>query len=80
MKLLTPVDRENNSRIIKFLRSHPLISVNGLEKHIGVSQGTIANAVKSKGDKPIIPPKHMPAVYETLKYYGFRGYSKEDEI
>lgn len=53
--------------IIKFLKEHPLISINGLEKDCKLSQGTISKAVK--GERRI-KDKNVKKIAEELGKYG----------
>lgn len=57
------------NKIVEFLRSHPLISIYGLEKQIKISEGTIAKAVK--GDRSL-PDKYNELIEPVLKEYGYK--------
>lgn len=53
--------------IITFLKSHPLISLNQLEKICGVTQRTLGKAIKGERSIPI---KNVDSLIKELKKYG----------
>lgn len=58
----------NSEKIIAFLNIHPLISINALEKQIGMTQSTIGQV--KYGRK--IPKKFIVPCCELLKDYGMK--------
>lgn len=60
-----------SEKIVKFLREHPLISLNSLEEMLGIPQSTLSKAVKENSERDI-PVKHIPAIVEVLISYGLK--------
>lgn len=58
----------SSPQIVKWLKSHPLISVRGLETLTGLPNDTIRQAMEGKRN---IPQKHIPAIVLKLRDYGF---------
>jgi hypothetical protein len=63
---------------VQFLKEHPLISVRGLEKQIGVKKGGIGHAL-TKNSKVNIPSKYWYDLCQILGDYGFEYPSVEIE-
>jgi hypothetical protein len=62
--------QEKYSTIIcDFLKSHPLISVNGLEETLNIPQSTVWKAVKNARE---IPTKHIFTIICHLAGYGLQ--------
>jgi hypothetical protein len=59
-----------NEKIINWLKSRDLISINALEKKCGLAQGTISKVLNRKENRNL-NEKHIPILRETLKLYGF---------
>lgn len=57
-------------KVLLFLKEHPLISVNALEKQCKIPRSTIDKV--RRGRK--MPRKHMSGLVEVLKMYGFNEY------
>lgn len=57
------------NKIVNFLRTRPLISVNALEKQCDLSQGTISKAVAGLRS---IPEHHFEIIEFALKKYGLK--------
>lgn len=57
----------NSQTIIDFLKSHELISIHGLEKKLGLSNGTISKAVDGRRG---LPEKYHEKIISELKKYG----------
>ena len=58
-----------NEKILKFLKTHELISVHALEKKCGMPQSTIGQA--QNGRK--VPEKYHESLIKELKRYGFKA-------
>lgn len=54
--------------IIDWLRDHPLLSLNAIEKQLDLPQGTLSKALKGSRDLPV---KHQSPLAELLKSYGY---------
>jgi hypothetical protein len=54
-----------NDKILEFLSGHPLISISGMERVLGVTHGTL------RRDK--IPKRHEDKVFELLLSYGLKS-------
>lgn len=59
-----------SEKIVKFLREHPLISLNSLEEMLDIPQSTLSKAVKENSERDI-PGKHIEKLSEELLHYGF---------
>lgn len=59
---------EHTDQIIEFLRTHPLISVYGLEKELGLYEGAISHAVQGRKR---LPKKHVKRITAVLARYGY---------
>lgn len=56
-----------NKNIIKWFESHPLFSINGMCKLIGIDGGNFTRSLQ--GGK--IPEKHIPKIEGIIKQYGY---------
>ena len=56
-------------KILKFLKDHPLISINGLEKKCKMPRDCI---YKVKTGQRKMPTKHLSKLVEVLKEYGYK--------
>lgn len=56
-------------QVLKFLRTHELISLNALEKKLGIPQSTLYKAIHDIRD---LPAKHIPQLKAELKAYGLK--------
>lgn len=57
-----------SKQIIKFLKSHPLINVRGLEKKLKIPDTTLCNSIKGRRN---IPKKYLFWISKELEQYGF---------
>jgi hypothetical protein len=58
-------------KIIAWLLAHPLISIHALEKQCKIPRGALSRAVN--GNDYFLSTKHLPALVEALKEYGYKN-------
>lgn len=61
----------NIDKAIKWLQTHDLISINRLEKKIGIPQRVLSKVVKEL-DGRALPDKYHKDLIAELKKYGFK--------
>lgn len=66
MKTKTKIEKA-----IEWLQAHDLISINRLEKKIGIPQRVLSKVVK-KLDGRELPEKYHAGLFAELKKYGFK--------
>lgn len=66
MKTKTKIDKA-----IKWLQTHELISINRLEKKIGIPQRVLSKVVKELDGREL-PEKYHNDLIKELKKYGFK--------
>lgn len=80
MKIYTLKEGDISEQIADFLKTHPLLSLNALEKELSIPQGSLSRAIVNE---TVIPPKHHWGLIKALASYGFKydGFSLEvDEV
>lgn len=63
--------KSKSQEIVSFLQSHPLISINALEKMCNIPQSTIGKALSGAREIPLI---HIENLENILKPYGFKPF------
>lgn len=59
-----------HEKIINWMKEHPLISSTGLEITLLLPDGTIRHAIAGRRSIPI---KHLKAIVNELKKYGYKN-------
>jgi len=59
----------NSDNIVQFLKEHPLINVNALERECNLAQGVISKALNGKRT---IAGSSVPAIIAVLESYGLK--------
>lgn len=58
-------------KAIIWLQDHDLISINGLEKKIGIPQRVLSKVISGQDGRKL-PVKYHEALFAELKKYGFK--------
>lgn len=58
----------NQDKLVRFLRSKPALNLSQIEKEAGIPSKTLHKALSDQKD---IPAKHLPALDEAVRKYGF---------
>jgi hypothetical protein len=63
------MEKKTEPAIIEWLRDHDLLSINRIERRVGIPQRVLAKALK--GDRPL-PEKYIRPLIKQLKKYGYK--------
>lgn len=63
----------NKPHLITWLKERPLIKISALERMANVPFGSLSNAINGKPER--LSEKHLPAIAECLKPYGYTTHS-----
>ncbi|RZK04238.1 MAG: ParA family protein, partial [Flavobacterium sp.] len=58
----------NQEKLVRFLRSKPALNLSQIEKEAGIPSKTLHKALSDQKD---IPAKHLPALDEAVRKYGY---------
>jgi hypothetical protein len=68
-KVYTPAEIKAAAKLTAWLADRPLLNINALERLCNVPQASISKAI---GGTSPLSPKHVPALADALKKYGFK--------
>ena len=65
---MAPTKKRKDKKILEWLREHKLLPILAIEKAANIPTGTLNRALRDDN----IPEKHIAALSEVLRPYGFK--------